>query len=801
MAEENQEEQQDKGQGFYPFSIHRDEAVLETRERSKNNFSFDLIQDVFGKDEDGNFVDAGALLKNLQEEITNLRKALKDGGEINTRLIKDGDLPYWADCIKDRSDYLQNYQDAYKAYEAEHSHMVAEIEELKAARDAALKAAEEKAGTDEAEQALAKVEQLKTQIEETEQKRDALTEKDAYKDAVLAHDKFETAEHTIKKVLEGDIGLLSELPQETMENLLQFKEKCGEENKELFNEAYEALFMSRPYGPAYVYETDREGKPRTDREGHFIKKTDENGRSIIQNEHRFATDSNGRLVHTIRNLENTGLDITWIGDHLGLAHTMSDMKEDQVKALAEYCFANGVVIDDYFKLNNLKVVDKDNKEIGTAAERLKAEMDKLTKEYQEQLNPLSQEGPSSFAQFLPPLGKVENAPKKMKEAVITRAKLQGFSRKAMKFKHGVNSTIISVYLNENDMLDDNKMDKLGHRKHTKQYAVELHHTVPPIAEFYMEPGKKFEADHARTMLDAFKAVGCKYFIIPSADELGGKEASGAFMKASVKTGMVPLLKRGGKGKGCHIGVADLELVLKEIPEEASFNNDTNAKVEYLMRWHQQLERYTEGNPKAAKTLDRLMGKFQQQALFAKFAASHLENMENYMQQGADGKLEGGKWDGIDKITAKIAMARIIHEIQAGKVDGKPYNPLADNNEMLKKTLDKYMKQARMGDGTEQNPGIEKEVIKLQEKYAKERDPLRNALQELDRKYGDRLRVACESVASNGGPEIKRVNVPEISPIINEHRRVTNETPSQMKSDGKNGWRRSPLPPRGGNGRA
>ena len=280
MAEENQEEQQNKGHGFYPFSMHKNEEVLETRERLKNNFDFNLVLDVFGKDEDGKPVDVENLLKNLREEITNLRKALKDGGEINTRLIKDGDLPYWADCIKDRSDYLQNYQDTYKAYEAERSHIVAEIEELKAARDAALKAAEEKAGTDEAEQALAKVEQLKTQIEETEQKRDALTEKDAYKDAVLAHDKFETAEHTIKKVLEGDIGLLSELPQETMENLLQFKEKCGEENKELFNEAYEALFMSRPYGPAYVYETDREGKPRTDREGHFIKKTDIEGRII-----------------------------------------------------------------------------------------------------------------------------------------------------------------------------------------------------------------------------------------------------------------------------------------------------------------------------------------------------------------------------------------------------------------------------------------------------------------------------------------------------------------------------------------
>ena len=775
MAEENQEEQQNKGHGFYPFSMHKNEEVLETRERLKNNFDFNLVLDVFGKDEDGKPVDVENLLKNLREEITNLRNAYANGGEIESRIKDSTSALYWKGDIETINNYLQNYREKYDEYLIERSDILDKLVELEEQREAALKAAEEKAGTDEAEQALAEVEQLKTQIEETGQKRDALAEKDEFKEAVAAHTKFEEAENKIYSLKE-DIGLLSELPRETMEHLLTFKEKCGEENKELFNEAYEALFMSRPYGPEYVY--TKEGR------GVETIKKDENGRPIIQNEHRFATDSNGRLVHTIRNLENTGLDITWIGDHLGLAHTMSDMKEDQVKALAEYCFANGVVIDDYFKLNNLKVVDKDNKEIGTAAERLKAEMDKLTKEYQEQLNPLSQEGPSSFAQFLPPLGKVENAPKKMKEAVITRAKLMGFSRKAMKVKHGVNSTIISVYLNENDMIDDGKMDKVGHRKHTKQFAVELHHTVPPIAEFYMEPGKKFEADHARTMLDAFKAVGCKYFIIPSADELGGKEAGGAFMKASVKTGMVPLLKRGGKGKGSYIGVADLELVLKEIPEEASFNNDTNAKVEYLMRWHQQLERYTEGNPKAAKTLDRLMGKFQQQALFAKFAASHLENMENYMQQGADGKLEGGKWDGIDKITAKIAMARIIHEIQAGKVDGKPYNPLADNSEMLKKTLDKYMKQARMGDGTEQNPGIEKEVAKLQEKYAKERDPLRNALQELDRKYGDRLRVACESVASNGGPEIKRVNVPEISPIINEHRRVTNETPSQTKSDGK-----------------
>ncbi len=694
MAEENQEEQQNKGQGFYPFSIHRNEAVLETRERSKNNFSFDRIQDVFGKDEDGNFVDAGALLKNLQEEITNLRKALKDGGEINTRLIKDGDLPYWADCIKDRSDYLQNYQDAYKAYEAEHSHIVAEIEELKAARDAALKAAEEKAGTDEAKQALAKIEQLKTQIEETEQKRDALTEKDAYKDAVLAHDKFETAEHTIKKVLEGDIGLLSELPQETMENLLQFKEKCGEENKELFNEAYEALFMSRPYGPEYVY--TKEGR------GVETIKKDESGRPIIQNEHRFATDSNGRLVHTIRNLDNTGLDITWIGDHLGLAHTMSDMKEDQVKALAEYCFANGVVIDDYFKLNNLKVVDKDNKEIGTAAERLKAEMDKLTKEYQEQLNPLSQEGPSSFAQFLPPLGKVENAPKKMKEAVITRAKLMGFSRKAMKVKHGVNSTIISVYLNENDMIDDGKMDKVGHRKHTKQFAVELHHTVPPIAEFYMEPGKKFEADHARTMLDAFKAVGCKYFIIPSADELGGKEANGAFMKASVKTGMVPLLKRGGKGKGSQIGVADLALIFEEIPKEESFNSNTDAKVEYLMRWHQQLERYTEGNPKAFETLSSYMDKFQQQARFGKFAASYSEVLTKHIEKGMEGELEGGKkWDTVDQITATRAMIKILQEIKEGKLNGEVYNPLGNNGPRLIEALETYMKNER--------PKVEQEI--------------------------------------------------------------------------------------------
>lgn len=686
MAEENQEEQQNKGHGFYPFSMHKNEEVLETRERLKNNFDFNLVLDVFGKDEDGKPVDVENLLKNLREEITNLRNAYANGGEIESR-IKDSTSPfYWKGDIETINNYLQNYQEEYNKYLIERSDILDKLVELEEQREAALKAAEEKAGTDEAEQALAEVEQLKTQIEETEQQRDALAEKDEFKEAVAAHTKFEEAEDKIYSLKE-DIGLLSELPRETMEHLLTFKEKCGEENKELFNEAYEALFMSRPYGPEYVY--TKEGR------GVETIKKDENGRPIIQNEHRFATDSNGRLVHTIRNLENTGLDITWIGDHLGLAHTMSDMKEDQVKALAEYCFANGVVIDDYFKLNNLKVVDKDNKEIGTAAERLKAEMDKLTKEYQEQLNPLSQEGPSSFAQFLPPLGKVENAPKKMKEAVITRAKLMGFSRKAMKVKHGVNSTIISVYLNENDMIDDGKMDKVGHRKHTKQFAVELHHTVPPIAEFYMEPGKKFEADHARTMLDAFKAVGCKYFIIPSADELGGKEAGGAFMKASVKTGMVPLLKRGGKGKGCHIGVADLALIFEEIPKEESFNSNTNAKVEYLMRWHQQLERYTEGNPKAFETLSSYMDKFQQQARFAKFTASYSEVLTKHIEKGMEGELEGGKkWDTVDQITATRAMIKILQDIKEGKLNGEVYNPLGNNGPKLIEALETYMKNER-----------------------------------------------------------------------------------------------------------
>ena len=186
-----------------------------------------------------------------------------------------------------------------------------------------------------------------------------------------------------------------------------------------------------------------------------------------------------------------------------------------------------------------------------------------------------------------------------------------------------------------------------------------------------------------------------------------------------------------------------------------------------------------------------MGKFQQQARFAKFTASHLENMENYMQQGADGKLEGGKWDGIDKITAKIAMAQIIHEIQAGKVDGKPYNPLADNSEMLTETLDKYMKQNRAR--------IEQEVEEAQKKGGAKEEVVGRAIGTIDRKYNSTLQKICRDVQSAGGPEIK-VTIPEIPAFIREQRRVTNETPSQTKSDGKTGWRSSPLPPRGGNGR-
>ena len=144
MAEENQEEQQNKGHGFYPFSMHKNEEVLETRERLKNNFDFNLVLDVFGKDEDGKPVDVENLLKNLREEITNLRNAYANGGEIESR-IKDSTSPfYWKGDIETINNYLQNYQEEYNKYLIERSDILDKLVELEEQREAALKAAEEK---------------------------------------------------------------------------------------------------------------------------------------------------------------------------------------------------------------------------------------------------------------------------------------------------------------------------------------------------------------------------------------------------------------------------------------------------------------------------------------------------------------------------------------------------------------------------------------------------------------------------------------------------------------------------------
>ena len=767
---------------FYPFSISFDEEKIKNRRNLKNEYDFESILALFGGNDSP---DAGPLIKNLQEEIDQVNKCFKSADEkgggqavkYEGKLNDDSHgLPNMKTAFEDRNDFFLNHEDKYTSYQTELNKINQSIKKI----EKELTSLDDGSEKEEKQKEKANLEQEKEKLNQD------------YKPTIEAKKKFDKAEENINKVLYGDIGLLgNHTPPAVMQSLLKFREDCNkmeQGGQELFKKGYLALFMSSPYGPEYAYKTDSGGNRQ--------ELQDEQGRKIIQNEHRFSSDREGRLVHSIRNLKNTGLDITWVGDQLGLAHCADNMTSDQVKALAEYCYDSGVRIDDYFKLKDLKVVDKNKNEIGTAADVLRKEMDRLNAAEKDngKIRAVSNNNDSSgsLGRFLEPLPEVKPKRSEMVQKAKAAATKKGYRLDCMKTSNGWNSTIISVYADPNDMINDGKMKKDGTRSYTKHLAVELNFTSPPSASFYMKYGLKFEADHARMMLDPFKQAGCRYFILPSLEALGGKEVNAAFMKASVKTGMVPLLKSSPKGIGGDIGAADLETILKETQEEANFKNDSNAKVEYLVRWHQQLERYTDGNPKAAKSLGSLPEQFRQQALFTKFNSSHMEELEKYMYKGKEGKLDGGKWDGIDKITAKIAMARILKEIGEGKVDGKLYNPLADNSKMLQGVLDKYMKDARMGDGTEKNIGVEKEVIRLQEKYKKERDPLRNALQELDKTYNDNLRVACENVGRNGGPEIKKINIPDIAPTIADERRVTgreseNREESQRNKQKMQGW--------------
>lgn len=675
------------------FTFKRDEGRRQKLENLKKRFRQDLVLkllnlenfDELDESELETKLNSQQVLENLQQANENLAEEVGKRSLVNNRRLQEeirllqvqdkeraenlaGDRHQLNQRIKEQEAHLECLENEIKAKEqAEQDEKNKEELRLLQLREEKAKAA--LAGMQQAEAVLAgELQKLENQRKELEQ---CSLQKEAIEQAAF----------------------IAGLPEETRTSLLQFGQECKKQGKDdLFLEALNDLRVS-----SITEEGERSFYPEGDKNQHFFKLTD------------------GKLDHRIKNLGGTGLDLCIVENEFSLLRN-EDLTADQLKALAEYCYRNGLEIKDYRDLEQLKVV-RDGQEIGNAKDELQKSLNKLAEDerlvFEEQngqavgcpRTPIEEYRPNMddpMHQFIP---KVPTAyelnvnPTNMMEASKNRMKLglhisdEGLYRITRNF----NSTVISVYANENDKLVDGELDKNGKQVHSKLFSVEITFDRPPTGRFYMGQTKEFKADHARTMLDAFKNAGCKYFILPNIAEIGGKPTGKAFMEASVKTGMVPYLKRSKNEKDAtDIGVPDLVTVFEAMEKEPEMTG--NKKVEYMMRWHRELTAYMKGQPEKQGDLSLYAQKFKAGACFANFQASYLEQLEDYMRAGVEGKLEGPQWDKADQVTATIAMAKILEQLQKGELNGRPFNPMDTNSptngELLKKTLKQYMEAER-----------------------------------------------------------------------------------------------------------
>ncbi|MCQ2740790.1 MAG: hypothetical protein MJ210_01555 [Alphaproteobacteria bacterium] len=537
---------------------------------------------------------------------------------------------------------------------------------------------------------------------------DGLATNENYKEAVEAFKAHEKAEEDFKKLFSytqetGDFAVLNKMPDTVLDNMVKIynekskegKEKPGEE----FDRIYNDIMSNTSNAPSYKEETKGSGK---DRRG--IRAKDEDGKDIIINSHRMSVHASGVLAHAIKNLDDTGLAIVWVGDELGVTYCTQELTEAQVKALAEYCYEAGVDVKDYNQLNDLKVVDGDKNEIGTAGEVLAKALDRLngksaednTDEQQVKKDKKNREVQDiDFSQFLskPKLKDVavgKTLRKKAKECLANMS--PGYKDEQLSISNFAGSCVISVYNNEDDKLDDGKLGKDGKHKHTKQFSITFDYaSVPPSAELYFPTGTKLKADHFRTVLNGFKELGYRYVKIPPVGDTT-KEGRGILLEAMVKTGLIPLCVP-SKG-GTVLGEKDLSAMVKKKKKEKDGERhkfEGNVAAEYLMRLHAEVMRQVKHDQKTKGKADTALvdsaNAIAQRARFENFALSGMSRLKSCDNK----KVQEKEFEALDCVCAVYAMTEIINELQVGTINGKPFNPLAaDNNREFKKALIKHM---------------------------------------------------------------------------------------------------------------
>ena len=630
MAEENNEK------SFYPFKIKTDEEKRKEKiEKYKNKYPFATLMRLLGSDADIDLDDEVALENKLRtimhNELLSMENAANSEDYNSAATYEkskdrngndvEGKIPEVLDYFQAVDSY-KKYEDSYISYEGVRSEIL------------------NKDISDSEKQA---------QIEE-------LNRQPQYAEAIAAKEKFEEAEKNYTNY-NHDLDVLERNPKEVNRSLLKFYKQCKAAGKEEdFNKIYEE------------FTSDVSFRPSRSSEGKII------------NEHRFNLDDAGHISHSILNLDNSGLDISWVDGKLGIAHCTEKMSDVQIDALAKYCYKNEIDVTDAMKLNNLLVTDKKGDEIGKAGDVLQQKIADLRNGNED--NTPSKLDENEFSDLLGEPLRVETDPTsyidKEKDltvkdraiigAVKNRIQTIGYHDPSLtKVRKVWGSIVISVYKNENDILKDGEVDKNGVRNHTKEFSVRIKPTNPPKVYFYMEQGKEFKSSHARVVLDAMSACGSRYYVIPGGNEIGGSVFN-AFMEASGKSLMIPLCKRSKDAPGVYLESDHVEAMLKVIKDENK--QDSDKLLDFQIRLvrelkAQELGRCSENpNYKTNSKLTDKIDSLERTIKYTKLQNGQMTELEKFINAGLAGAY-GRKWDEVDRAAALVALKHITEDIGKG----------------------------------------------------------------------------------------------------------------------------------------
>jgi hypothetical protein len=564
-----------------------------------------------------------------------------------------------------------------------------------------------------------------------------------------------------KSFLENVCSAVSEMPLDELKSLYQLHDDCKAAGK---LDAFNQMWASHLAEDKFRQGTINGEMPRDKNGAHPYEGSNKHSFGLTRDK-----DGNAMLRHTIQNLNNTGLDICTIDGKIGFTRSLSYLTPDQINALADYCATNHIAIDNFGALNALKIQDKDGKvhkkTVWNAEKGQEEEVDKPASEMLQEallertgsVNGKEEEkhlAPElDFSKCLPKEDPKYPTKEQINEKMIKKFGIAGINENLIKQSWGGwNSTILSIYGSESDMLNDGQYDKDGLQKHLKKLSVKYNRTRPPSVSYYIRPGEKFLTDYARVALAAAKEQGCEYFNLPPATAIG-KEQRGAFFEASVKEKMVPLLKSKDNPDGMDIGAGDVSKLQELMDKEDDLKDSTTERIKYMIKWHEQLkahEKYLQSqNPpkQLPATIANLKGTFQEKILFDEFSVSTKPALEKMMTEMYE-KKEPQAWDKIDRLSAIKAMTKIMQDLHEGKLDGKEFDPLAsENTENMKGLLKRYMVNNRKE--------CEADFEAALKGNKDEKDSVQNrAIQAVEQSYLHKLNEISGTVKANGGPEMK-----------------------------------------------